>query len=107
MRRWIAKTRFRKMKEEMRLSALTLQKHVRGWLTRKRYLMIKEKQMREQIALEQEQEKERQLAKNKQVFGRAALLQRLATQDNGGSNEKETRAAVVIQSCEYFFKMKF
>ena len=90
----------------MRLSALTLQKHVRGWLTRRRYLIIKEKQRREQIALEQELEKERQNAKNKQIFGRAALLQRLASKEHGGGNEKETRAAVVIQSCKfrYFYK---
>lgn len=91
------------MKEEMRLSALTLQKHVRGWLTRRRYLIIKEKQRREQIILEQEQEKERQLAKNKQIFGRAALLQRLASQEHGGKDEKETRAAVVIQSCKFYY----
>jgi myosin-3 len=94
------------MKKEMQTSALTLQKHVRGWLTRRRFKLLREKQMREQ-AEQQRLEKERRNARNmniKQIFGRAALLQKLASeekQDDG--NDKENKAAVIIQSCEYFY----
>lgn len=103
IRRWLAKAHFKKLKKDMQLSALTLQKHVRGWITRRRFKLLREKQMREQQLEMERIENEKKNNRNiKQIFGRAALLQKLATEEKmDNSNDKENRAAVVIQSCKY------
>lgn len=52
VRRWLAKIHFRKNQVKISQSALTLQKHVRGWLTRRRVRRMKE--------IEERQKKEHQ-----------------------------------------------
>lgn len=54
VRRWLARIQYRKNKSRAASSAVTLQKHVRGWLTRRRVLLIKEREReaREQLAQE-------------------------------------------------------
>lgn len=105
VRRWIAKSRYRKLKLEMQLSALTLQKHVRGWLTRRRFQLIKEKQQREMIEKEKkDKEKEKKNAIiMKQFVSRAALLERITSREEKEiiNNDKENRAAMVIQTCKF------
>lgn len=101
VRRWLAKSRFKKMRKNLQLSALTLQKHVRGWITRRRFKLLREKQLREQQAEIERNEKDKKNVK--QIFGRAALLQKLASEDkNENDTDKENRAAVVIQSCKIY-----
>jgi myosin-3 len=102
VRRWLAKIQFRKLKREKELSALTLQKHVRGWLTRRRFHIMREKQIREKI---EQEKKERELANERkngigmrQFMSRAALLQKITNQEH--KDDKENRAAVVIQTCK-------
>ncbi|CRL04515.1 CLUMA_CG017591, isoform A [Clunio marinus] len=93
-RRWLANRHFMKLKREQELSALTLQKHVRGWLTRRRFELMREKKIREKL------EKERKDRENRisitPFISREALLRKLESQDR--SHEKENRAAVVIQT---------
>ena len=36
VRRWLAKIRFKREKWQVAVSVVTLQRHIRGWLTRKR-----------------------------------------------------------------------
>lgn len=38
VRRWLARIRFKKQKWQFAVSIVTLQRHIRGWLQRKRYL---------------------------------------------------------------------
>lgn len=57
VRRWLAKCWYQKTRWQMARSVVTLQRHVRGWITRKK---IKEKQ--KMIAREIERERERQRA---------------------------------------------
>lgn len=42
IRRWLAQVFYRKYKKRISQSALILQRHVRGWLTRRRYGRLKE-----------------------------------------------------------------
>lgn len=105
VRRWLAKVQFRKLKHEKELSALTLQKHVRGWLTRRRLHIMREKQLRERI---EQERKERELANERknaigmrQFMSRAALLQKITNQEH--KDDKENRAAVVIQTCKWLY----
>lgn len=92
VRRWLAKVHFNKLKREKEMVALTLQRHVRGWLTRRRFEVMREKQLREQMETEKQNEN-----LIKQFVSRAALLKKLNSQDQKG--DKENRAAVVIQTC--------
>lgn len=61
VRRWLAKLKYKKSKFEAARSAVTLQKHIRGWLTRRKVYAIKEqariqKELIEQARLKREQE---------------------------------------------------
>lgn len=96
VRRWLAKIRCRAVKREKEISALTLQRHVRGWLTRRRIELMKEKQMREKIDIERKEKQHGNVMK--QFVSRAALLKKLNSQDERG--DKENHAAVVIQTCK-------
>lgn len=40
VRRWLAKMRFKKQKWQFAVSVLTLQRHIRGWLSRKHTLQM-------------------------------------------------------------------
>lgn len=96
VRRWLAKLHVNKLRKEKEINALMLQKHVRGWLTRKRFQLLREKQLREKI------EKERLEKQNESVVkpfvSRAALLKKINAQADVG--DKENHAAVVIQTCK-------
>lgn len=113
VRRWLAKLEYKKAKLRMAVSALTLQKHIRGWLTRRKIQLVKER--REKERLEREQKKERMEKEKKvidngkvqQVFNRAKLLSRLSAQEmikNENHNKEnwnqEEKAALLIQNCE-------
>uniref|UniRef100_A0A182WDQ6 non-specific serine/threonine protein kinase n=1 Tax=Anopheles minimus TaxID=112268 RepID=A0A182WDQ6_9DIPT len=77
VRRWLAKAQYKREKQRVALSAVTLQKHVRGWLTRRRMRILKEKQERERERLEQERLEKERLAKEKKnngmLFGKRRL----------------------------------
>ncbi|XP_050079971.1 myosin-IIIb-like isoform X2 [Anopheles maculipalpis] len=118
VRRWLAKAQYKREKQRVALSAVTLQKHVRGWLTRRRMRLLKEKQERERERLEQERLEKERLAKEKknneqnkakQALAKAKLIHQLSNHQleakhihekrNVDMNNKENeRAAIVIQS---------
>lgn len=54
VRRWLARTQYRKNQSRAASSAVTLQKHVRGWLTRRRIFIIKEREREARESLAQE-----------------------------------------------------
>jgi myosin-3 len=70
VRRWLARVAYKKNKSKAIESAVTLQKHIRGWLTRKKAQMLKDKREAERKERER-QEKERlekeRLEKEKQA----------------------------------------
>ncbi|XP_050098125.1 myosin-IIIb-like isoform X3 [Anopheles aquasalis] len=117
VRRWLAKALYRREKQRVALSAVTLQKHVRGWLTRRRMRILKEKQERER--LEQERLEKERLAKEKknneankakQALAKAKLIHQLSNHQleaqhphekrssSDVNNKENERAAIVIQS---------
>lgn len=61
VRRWLARVQYKRNKLKVAQSALTLQRHVRGWLTRRRLKLIKEREERqakeEQERLREERER--------------------------------------------------
>lgn len=76
VRRWLAKALYKREKQRVALSAVTLQKHVRGWLTRRRMRILKEKQERERLEqerLEKERLAKERLAKEKKNNGMCAV----------------------------------
>ena len=97
VRKWLAKALFKKLKIEKELSALTLQRHVRGWLTRRRFQLMREKQIREKIEAERQRKNGNNL--KQQFVSRSALLKKLNSEEQGF--DKENRAAMVIQTCEW------
>lgn len=51
VRRWLARIRFKKQKWQFAVSVVTLQRHIRGWLSRKHFLEeMKKKQEEEEEA---------------------------------------------------------
>lgn len=66
VRRYLAKLRFKREKAKYAESIVTLQKHVRGWLTRRKMNILKERQEREQREREfrERQEKEAKERRN-------------------------------------------
>ncbi|XP_062560634.1 myosin-IIIb-like isoform X2 [Armigeres subalbatus] len=126
VRRWLAKAFIKREKQlaaqREALSAVTLQKHVRGWLTRRRMnKLLKEKQEKERIERERiEKERERlekeriarekknnEQNKAKQAFARAKFIHQMANNEFIKPSEKRTvdvnnkeneKAAIVIQS---------
>lgn len=91
-RQWLAKGHVKKLRKEKNLSALTLQKHVRGWLTRRKIKLLR------QAKESEKQTKEEENAKH------AVLLKSLELQKH--RNESESRAALVIQTCNNNFPGK-
>lgn len=63
VRRWLAKIHVRKMKEQLAVSILTLQRHVRGWLTRRK---MKVHQMNMQYNQQQQQQHQQNRQKEEQ-----------------------------------------
>lgn len=89
---------FRKLKKKKELNALMLQKHVRGWLTRKRFQLLRDKHFKEKIEKER-LEKQNDAVLMKPFVSRSALLKKLNAESSKG--DKENHAAVVIQTCKY------
>ncbi|XP_076621103.1 myosin-IIIb isoform X1 [Colletes latitarsis] len=94
VRRWLARIRFKKQKWQFAVSVVTLQRHIRGWLSRKHLLEeLKKKQEEEEEATVLQKAQEEQEAK--------AKAEKLA-EETGEEKEKEplkeTDAAVIIQS---------
>lgn len=61
VRRWLAKLKYKKSKFEAARNAVTLQRHIRGWLTRRKVYALKEqariqKELVEQARSKREQE---------------------------------------------------
>jgi len=53
VRRWLARMRFKKQKWQFAVSVVTLQRHIRGWLSRKRTVrMLAQKHAQEASATE-------------------------------------------------------
>lgn len=102
VRRHLAVKRFKIMKKEKELNVLTLQKHVRGWLTRKRYKLLRNKQFFESAEKEcrGKPQNDKKTAENlqPQFVSRSALLRKLNSQHE--VSDKENHAALVIQTCK-------
>lgn len=99
-RRQFALKIFRKLKNEKELSALTLQKHVRGWLTRRKIKLMRERNIREKIEKERK-DKNNENTQMMHFMSRSALLKKLdSDEERQHQKEKENRAAMVIQSCK-------
>lgn len=99
-RRWHALRLFKKLKKEKEMSALTLQKHVRGWLTRRRIKVMKERSIREKIERDRK-EKKAEGIKLMHFMSRSALLKKLdSAEEKQQQQDKEHRAAMVIQTCK-------
>lgn len=90
VRRWLAKVYANKLRFDKHKSALTLQKHVRGWLTRRKLKLLRQAK---ESANKQSREEEENMR-------HAALLKRLELQKHH-KNESENRAALVIQTCNF------
>ncbi|XP_017761248.1 PREDICTED: myosin-IIIb-like isoform X2 [Eufriesea mexicana] len=92
IRRWLAKIRFKKQKWQFAVSVVTLQRHIRGWLSRKHFLEEMKKKHEEEEAtvlrkaLEEQKEREK--------------VEELTEEDEEEEKEalKEDDAAVIIQS---------
>lgn len=81
VRRWLARTRYLRTLRRMSASAVTLQKHVRGWLTRRRISLLRERRNKER----RERMETRDVRPSKR-------------QDSDSGKENLEQAAVVIQS---------
>lgn len=74
VRRWLAKLRYKKSKSEAAQSAVTLQRHIRGWLTRRKVNALKEqariqKELVEQERLKREREERIKMEKLGRLLG--------------------------------------
>lgn len=68
VRRWLAKLKYKKSKSEAARNAVTLQRHIRGWLTRRKVYALKEqariqKELVEQARLKKELEERLKMEK--------------------------------------------
>ncbi|XP_061940361.1 myosin-IIIb isoform X4 [Apis cerana] len=92
IRRWLARIRFKKQKWQFAVSVVTLQRHIRGWLSRKHFLQeMKKKHEKEEATVLQkmleEQKKEEEAKKEEE------------NENEEESNEPEMdNAATIIQS---------
>jgi len=66
IRRWLARTRYQKEKWQVAASVVTLQKFVRGWLTRKRIAKLQQQEREAQLLKKQEKIRQR-IKKEKDV----------------------------------------
>lgn len=113
VRRWLVVTRRRKQKLKESMSVVTLQKNVRGWLTRKR--VAKEIKRREIEEREKAEFNNAKIAKRNidpskaiEAFSQAKLVNKLPTKDPDTfkvqKNLNIDEAAVLIQSCKFYKK---
>ncbi|GLH16633.1 Myosin-VIIa [Gryllus bimaculatus] len=111
VRRWLAKVRFQRIKWELACSVVTLQRYVRGWLTRRRFLehqkqAMLRKQQEEAVAAKNKKAKAAENGKSAGGWFKAKVLRRLSSQDMVAEKENnipkkdmdQESAAVVIQS---------
>lgn len=56
VRRWLAKLKYKKKRSTAASSAVTLQRHVRGWLTRRKVHAIKERERENKERRERERQ---------------------------------------------------
>lgn len=73
IRRWLAKKIVKNEKNKRAVSVVTLQKHVRGWLTRRKMNLIKEREDRERREREIKEREEKE-AKDRKNNGKSSLL---------------------------------
>lgn len=66
VRRWLAKLKYKKSKFEAARNAVTLQRHIRGWLTRRKVYALKE-QARIQKELVEQARSKRELEERKKM----------------------------------------
>ncbi|XP_043669123.1 myosin-IIIb-like isoform X6 [Vespula pensylvanica] len=98
VRRWLAKIRFNKQKWQFAISVVTLQRHIRGWLTRKHV----EKEMLRKRA-EEEATVLKKVQNEETLVLRRESRAEIARNDDENEisqteNSKENEAAVIIQS---------
>lgn len=79
VRRWLARLKYRKSQTKAAQSAITLQRHVRGWLTRRSYQALL---AREALKRKEEEKLRRQHEEEQQK-----LLQKLAAERRGKTYE--------------------
>ncbi|CAL7948662.1 unnamed protein product [Xylocopa violacea] len=91
VRRWLARIRYKKQKWQFAVSVVTLQRHIRGWLSRKHFIeMMKKKQEEEEASvLQREQERLKKLETEKQER---------EDEEEDKDTMDEDNAAVIIQS---------
>ncbi|XP_049784574.1 myosin-IIIb-like [Schistocerca cancellata] len=106
VRRWLAKVKYQREKWQLAVSVVTLQRFVRGWITRRRFI-----EQQKQAELRRQQDAAAAAARVKKGsptggWFKAKLLRRMSSQqmigDKGNESPKkeldEESAAVVIQS---------
>lgn len=104
VRRWLAKRVVRRRQKEVAESVVTLQRHVRGWLTRRRFAKAKEKRDKE---LKEKELKEKKLQEQKKkALDKLKLVKQLVTSQDVKNNNKNKEnldtegAARLIQNCK-------
>ncbi|KAI4486879.1 hypothetical protein M0802_012249 [Mischocyttarus mexicanus] len=98
VRRWLAKIRFNKQKWQFAISVVTLQRHIRGWLTRKHVEkeMLKKREEEEEATILERVQNDKTL-----VLRRESRAEMVRNDDENiflSENSKENDAAVIIQS---------
>lgn len=78
IRRWLAVIKYKKNKEAAK-SAVVLQRHVRGWLTRRKIKLLKEREQRER----QEYERQQRLLREQQQLQQRQEQERMAKEKIG------------------------
>lgn len=89
VRRWLARLNYRKNRSKAASSAVTLQRHVRGWLTRRRVQVLKEREREHRERLErerrrreeEEQQKREAESRAKIAAAKAKILRKINSQD--------------------------
>ncbi|CAH0392590.1 unnamed protein product [Bemisia tabaci] len=92
VRRWLARTKYKRLRKEMSSSVLTLQRYVRGWITRKK--IKKETMKRNQNNRNACSEQLKEINQNQQQLQRQKAKKAKLPKES----QKENSAAVIIQS---------
>ncbi|XP_032682960.1 myosin-IIIb-like isoform X2 [Odontomachus brunneus] len=93
VRRWLAKMKFKKQKWQFAVSVVTLQRHIRGWLSRKHTeeMLAQKRAEEENSALIIRNEMKRKAQENTDI-------NRQEGQQQGRKNLEKNDAAIIIQS---------
>ncbi|KOB74379.1 putative myosin IIIA [Operophtera brumata] len=105
-RAWLARLYVRRLKAQMAISVLTLQRHVRGWITRKR-LQERQRQLAREFQREQDTQRKHHkqgIPKNKAMM-KAKVLRRMTSVDSdsnethsGNKENIDTNKAAVVHN---------